>query len=182
MGHTRGTFRSRPYARERYVRNPARLPSSRLAILLLRSRAGDALDLRRRLAGLFGDLAVLLDEKTVGRLVAVDAAGERARHLAVRALRAVLIDDVEHHEFGVQSGFSRHGRAPVSCLRPPETWPTQKRKCRRQCGAGPCASIGQTDCRLVAADLPLRRSASMSKVSFCPSARPRMPARSTAEM
>src|SRR5579871_4982368 len=119
MGHTRGTFRSRPYARERYVRNPARLPSSRLAILLLRSRAGDALDLRRRLAGLFGDLAVLLDEKTVGRLVAVDAAGERARHLAVRALRAVLIDDVEHHEFGVQSGFSRHGRAPVSCLRPP---------------------------------------------------------------
>src|SRR5262249_25595103 len=31
------------------------------------------------------------------------------RHLAVRALRAVFVDHVEHDEFGVQSRLSWHG-------------------------------------------------------------------------
>src|ERR1700728_1674803 len=76
--------------------------------LLLRPGARDARDLRRRAAGFLGDVAVLFHEEAVGRLVAVDAAGERARHFTVGALRAVFVGDVEHDEFGVQSRFSRH--------------------------------------------------------------------------
>src|ERR1700761_3556892 len=72
----------------------------------------NALDLDRGLAGFLGNLAVLLDQEAVRRLVAVDAAGERARHFAVRALRTVLIDDVEHDEFGILPGLARHGCSP----------------------------------------------------------------------
>src|SRR5580704_2436296 len=82
---------------------------------LLLARARDALDLRHRAPGFFRDLAVLLDQKTVRRLVAVEAAEQRARHLAVGALRAVFIDDVEHDELGIQSRFSRHDCSPCSC-------------------------------------------------------------------
>src|SRR5580704_17549469 len=82
---------------------------------LLLARARDSLDLGQRAAGFFGDLAVLLDQKAVRRLVAVDAAEQRARNFAVGALRAVFIDDVEHDEFGIQSRFSRHDCSPYSC-------------------------------------------------------------------
>src|ERR1700691_2987487 len=60
-------------------------------LVLLSVRAGDVRDLRRRSAGLFGDLAVLLDQEPVCWLVAVNAARQRARHLAGRALRAVFV-------------------------------------------------------------------------------------------
>src|SRR5579862_1054978 len=83
--------------------------------LLLLARARDALDLRHRPAGFFRDLAILLDQETVRRLVAVEAAKQRARHLAVGALRAVLIDHVEHDELGIQSRFSWHDCSPCSC-------------------------------------------------------------------
>jgi hypothetical protein len=95
--------------------SPSLLPP-RVPRLLLCVRAGDARDLRRRAAGLFGDLAVLLDQEPVRRLVAVDAAGQRARHLAVGALRTVFVDDIEHHEFGIQTRLSRHGLSPLLFL------------------------------------------------------------------
>src|SRR6202043_1919806 len=69
----------------------------------------DALDLDRRPAGFLGDVAVLFDQEFVRGLVAVDPAGQRARNLAVRALRTVFVDHVEHDEFGVQSRLSWHG-------------------------------------------------------------------------
>src|SRR4029077_3619263 len=96
------------------VIEPARALSVVLHLLLL-ARARDALDLRHRTSGFFRHLAVLLDQKTVRRLVAVEAAEQRARHLAVGALRAVLIDHVEHDELGIQSRFSRHDCSPCSC-------------------------------------------------------------------
>jgi len=73
-------------------------PARRLGVVplfFLRARALDALDLDRRPAGFFGDIAVLLDQEFVRRLVAIDAGGQRARHLAVRALRAVFVDYIE---------------------------------------------------------------------------------------
>src|SRR6185437_6202961 len=48
------------------------------------------------------------DQKAVRPLVAIDAAGQFARNLAVRAARAVLIDDVEHDEFRILSRLSWH--------------------------------------------------------------------------
>src|SRR5579862_1906165 len=90
-----------------------------VAELFLGTRADDALDLGRRAAGFFRDLAVLLDQEAVRRLVAVDAAGERARHLAVRALRAVFVEHVEHDEFGIQSRLSRHCCSPSCWMRGP---------------------------------------------------------------
>src|SRR5277367_5874820 len=86
-------------------------PSARFGIVaffFLGAGTGDALDLERRPAGFLGDVAVLLDEELVRRLVAVEPAGQHARNLAVRSLRAVLIDHVEHDEFGIQSRLSRH--------------------------------------------------------------------------
>src|ERR1700685_719913 len=80
--------------------------------LLLFAGAGDGLDLQRRPAGFFRDLAVLLDQKAVGRFVAIEAAQKLTRHLAVGALRAVLVDHVEHDEFGIQARFSWHGCSP----------------------------------------------------------------------
>src|SRR6516162_8503126 len=40
-------------------------------------------------------------------LVAVDAGGQRARNLAVRTSRALLIDNVEHYEFRILSRLTR---------------------------------------------------------------------------
>jgi hypothetical protein len=123
--------------------SPGLLPP-RVPRLLLRVRAGDARDLRWRAAGLFGDLAVLLDQEAVRRLVSVDAAGQRSRHLAVGALRAVVIDDVEHHEFGIQTRLSRHGLSPllflyrIEVLGPDGSFLRRiEMKSRRRCGAGP---------------------------------------------
>src|ERR1700729_4280980 len=88
--------------------------------LLLRAGAGDTLDLRRRLAGFPGDVSILFDQEAVRRLIAVDAAGQRARHLAVRALCAVFVDDVEHDELGIQSRLSRHGMTRCFLLLAPD--------------------------------------------------------------
>lgn len=44
-----------------------------LLLLLLRAHALDALDLQRRTTGLFGDLAVLLGDGGLGRLIAVES-------------------------------------------------------------------------------------------------------------
>src|ERR1700733_8101947 len=79
---------------------------------LLRSGARNALDRERRLAGFLCDVAILLDQETVRRLVAIEAFGQRPRYLAVRAPRAVLVEDVERHEFGIQSRFPRHRDSP----------------------------------------------------------------------
>lgn len=80
-------------------------------LLLLRAHALDALDLQRRTAGLFGDLAVLLGDGGFGRLVAVESPKQFGGHAAVGALRAVFIEDVEEGEFafGIGTGFFGHG-------------------------------------------------------------------------
>src|SRR5271170_7240925 len=54
-----------------------------IALSLLLAGARNAFDRRRRPAGFFGDLAVLLYQEAVRGLVAVDAAGQRARHLSI---------------------------------------------------------------------------------------------------
>ena len=78
-------------------------------------RRGPALDLQRRAAGFLRDLAVLLDDEAARGFVLVQPAEELGRHAPVGALRAVLIDDVEEHEFafGVGSRFLRHGSRPI---------------------------------------------------------------------
>src|SRR5262249_56015110 len=53
---------------------------------------------------------------------------------------------------------------------------------RGRWGGGGVSERNQGVCRLAAADLPLRGSAWMSKLSFWPSTRVLMPARSTAEI
>src|SRR6185437_4652643 len=73
--------------------------------------AGDALNGQRSAAGFFRDLAILLDDEAARRLVFCQAADDFSRHSPVRALRAILIDDVEEHEFALRIGsrFLRHG-------------------------------------------------------------------------
>src|SRR5581483_2244363 len=66
---------------------------------------------------------LLLDHRT-RRLVAVDAAEQFGGHAAVRALRAVLVIDVEQHVFSAGGRFARHGfpllgRSPGECLARP---------------------------------------------------------------
>src|ERR1700680_1002228 len=75
---------------------------------LLSAGAADFLDGDRREAGLLGDRTVLLLDHRAGGRVAIETAQHRARHLAVRSLRAVLIEDVEQHEFSSGPGFSSH--------------------------------------------------------------------------
>src|SRR6186713_3242950 len=72
--------------------------------------AADRLDRAARLAGFFRDLGVLLGDDRLGRLVAVEAAQRGGRNPAVRALRAVLVIDVEQHEFADAAGawFASH--------------------------------------------------------------------------
>src|SRR6202142_1889708 len=81
----------------------------------LRPDAGDAFDLERRAAGFLRDFAVLLDDEAERGRVLLQAAQQFGRHAPVGALRAVLIDDVEEHEFafGIGSRFLGHGRCPV---------------------------------------------------------------------
>ena len=82
--------------------------------------AGNAFDRQRRAAGFVGDLAVLLHDEAERGLVLVQAAEQFGRHAPVRALRAVLIDDVEEHEFafGVGSRFLGHGGHPMQSMIP----------------------------------------------------------------
>src|SRR5690242_18465969 len=86
------------------------------ASFLLAANATDALDRGRRAApGLLRDLAVLLDDETARRrFVLVEPAEQLGRHAPVRALRAVLIENVEEHEFvlGIRSRFLGHVRVP----------------------------------------------------------------------
>src|SRR6185436_11262559 len=89
--------------------------------LLQRARLGlagaaDALDRAARLAGFFRDLGVLLGDDGLGRLVAVEAAEHGGGNPAIRALRAVLIVDVEQHEFanGPRAWFASHVVVPCS--------------------------------------------------------------------
>src|SRR5260363_12715 len=81
-------------------------------LLLLRPDPLDRLDLERRAAALFGDLAVLVAQEGAHRLVAVEAAKQLRGHTAVGALRAVFIEDVEEGEFafGIGPGFFWHAR------------------------------------------------------------------------
>src|SRR5262249_30637638 len=82
--------------------------------LLLGADAANALDRERRAATLFGDFAVLLDDEPTRDLVVVlEAAEQRRRHAAVRALRTVLVNDVEEGElaFRVGPGFLWHARS-----------------------------------------------------------------------
>ena len=68
-----------------------------------------------------------LDEAARG-FVFFQPAEQLGRHAPVGALRAVLIDDVEEHEFafGVGSRFFRHDRVPI-----------EKRKTPRKRGVSP---------------------------------------------
>src|SRR5690606_16033706 len=75
-------------------RRPA-IPPDPLGLL---ARAPDRLDRQRRHARLLRDRAVLVHDEGPGRLVLVQAAEQLARHLAVGALAAILIDNVEQHE------------------------------------------------------------------------------------
>src|SRR2546421_12889681 len=86
------------------------LPTLRVSrerrLLLLRPDPLDSLDLHRRAAGFFGDLAVLLHDEGAGRLVAVEATEQFGGHATVGALGAVFIEDVEKGELalGIGSG------------------------------------------------------------------------------
>src|SRR5437762_5598780 len=79
-----------------------------LARLFLGVRAHDLLDLQGRHAGFCADVAVLRLDHRARRLVPVESAEQLGRHLAVGALCAVLIDDVEQHVFaaGARSWFT----------------------------------------------------------------------------
>src|SRR6185503_10339606 len=78
-----------------------------LAGLVLRVRAHDSLDPQRRHAGFRADIAVLRLDHGARRLVAIEPAEQLGRDLAVGALRAVFIEDVEQHELaaGARSWF-----------------------------------------------------------------------------
>src|SRR6185437_11328447 len=87
-------------------------------LLGLGADSGDGLDLERRAAGFLRDLAVLLDDEAERGRVLFEAAQQLGRHTPVGALRAVLIDDVEEHEFafGVGSRFFGHRPTPILFL------------------------------------------------------------------
>src|SRR5215472_7322364 len=160
---------------------------------LFGSGALDRLDRHHRQPGFLGDFAILLlDEGPCGR-VAIEAAQHLARNASVGALAAVLIDDVEQHGLGALRWFSRHGSGPFSSRTPNSTiadrapllhmhWRSDRKRWSRRAMMRRlrAKSAVQAACRLVAADFPVRRSASMSKRSFCPSTKPASPARSTA--
>src|SRR5262249_39589349 len=83
-------------------RSPGSLPLRRCAFgrrVLGRLAAGTAKPLDRdgRNAGLLRNEAVLLFEDRTGRLVTVEAPEHRTRHFAVRPLRTVLVEHIEHH-------------------------------------------------------------------------------------
>src|SRR4029079_6280611 len=82
--------------------------------------AADALDRAARHAGFFGDLAALRGDDGAGGFVAVVAAERRGRHPAVGPLRAVLVGDVEQHEFADDAGawFASHVVVPSTVRRP----------------------------------------------------------------
>src|SRR5262249_37479373 len=84
---------------------------ARPALFLLRADPADALDRERRAATFRGDFAVLLEDISARRLVAVEPAEQLGRHAPVGALRAIFIDDVEEGElaFGIGPGFFGHG-------------------------------------------------------------------------
>src|SRR5262245_13809734 len=65
---------------------------------LLRADSLDGLDRERRHARLLGDSTILRFHLGAGRLIAVEPAKQGRRDLAVRALAAVLIDDIEQNE------------------------------------------------------------------------------------
>src|SRR5260221_432840 len=86
-----------------------------LHLRLLRAGAADGLDRHRGEAGFRRDLAVLLLDDGARGLVLVEAAERARRYLAVGALGAVLIDDVEQDEIAAcaATGFAGHGRYPL---------------------------------------------------------------------
>src|SRR6185503_14051350 len=76
----------------------------------LRAGAADGFYRQRGASRFLGDVAVLLDDEAARRLVFLQAVEQLRRHAPVGALRAVLIDDVEEHEFVLGPGarFRRH--------------------------------------------------------------------------
>src|SRR5690348_16374057 len=145
------------------------------AVAAMLSRTGNRFDLAARAAGEGGDFLVLrLDDRLGGR-VAVETTQLGTRHLAVRAARAVGVDNVEQHEFAAVAGFLVAAHGAASQL-------NQIQKRKRGASALPPlrASADQTSVRLPAASLP--RSRTISYWTFWPSLRPGKPARSTAEM
>jgi hypothetical protein len=80
-------------------------------LLLLRADLLDFLDRERRLAGLLGNLPVLLQDERAHRFVTVEAAEQIRWHAPVGPLGIVLIEDIEKGEFafGIGSGFFGHG-------------------------------------------------------------------------
>jgi uncharacterized protein DUF736 len=87
-----------------------------------------------------------------------------------------------------QRPWSGHRRLIVQCKLKPRAWKPVTGPCHNHLPVHPWSGImvlraaDQTACRLSAEDLPVLRSATISKAIFCPSLRASMPARSTALM
>jgi hypothetical protein len=70
--------------------------------------SADALDGRDRIAGLFGDKAVLLfDHGTRGRIT-IEATKDLAWNSAIGPLRTVFVEHIEQSELCARCGFSCH--------------------------------------------------------------------------
>jgi hypothetical protein len=96
---------------ESLTRALAAAPADRPA-RLFRAGAADALDGQGRLAGFFGDQAVLLFDHGVGGGVAVETAEDFARNSAVGSLGAVRVEHVEQIEFGARCRLPCHDLSP----------------------------------------------------------------------
>src|SRR5262249_40691489 len=131
--------------------------------------AAQALDPARRQARLLGDLAVLLLDDHLGRLVAVEAPERIGRHPAVRPAGCILIDPVKQHRFAVRagSGFAGHFCWSFFSLVARTRWDSKSKKPGGfSAGLRIVQAVVQADCRLVAADLPVLRSGWTSNVTF----------------
>src|SRR6266446_8993879 len=98
--------------------------------LSLATGAADTLDGQCREPRLLGDHPILLVDDRASRSVTIHAAQSRAWNLAVRSLRAVLIEDIEQHEFNTRSRLASHCDGPVRAMARPSA---RDREQRRQC-------------------------------------------------
>jgi hypothetical protein len=78
--------------------------------LILTAGAADAFYSDRRQARFHGDSSVLLGDKSAGGTIALCATQHCTRDPTIGPLRAILINDIEQHEFrtSTRSGFSGH--------------------------------------------------------------------------
>src|SRR5271165_288355 len=117
-----------PEVRQGWAHAPLSLAAARFAVRArvvvrgLRRRAGDGFHVASGAARRGGDLAVLRFDQAARRRITVQAGQGTGQHLAVRAARAVLIDDVEHDEAGGSPAFHRHGGYSPDCWGKALSW------------------------------------------------------------